>query len=50
MHDITVLDSNIGAGAMIGVAGSAEYKHHASSIYDMYIYGETESPNCPSAN
>lgn len=47
MHDITVLDSGIGAGAMLGVGGSAEYRPHSSYVYDMTFYGESDSPSCP---
>lgn len=50
MHSVTVADAHIGAGAMISVNGAAEYKHHASYVYDSIFYGYTISPDCPDEN
>jgi len=50
MHDITVLDSVIGAGAMASTASSRQYNFHASYLYDSVFYGTTVSPDCPSDN
>jgi hypothetical protein len=47
MHDITVLDSVIGAAAMASVSSSLEYLEHSSNMYDCTFFGETESPDCP---
>lgn len=47
MHSVTVLDSNIGAGAMAAVDGAAEYKNHESHLYDSVFYGYSDSPDCP---
>jgi len=47
MHDVVVLDSAIGAGAMAAVDGKAEYKFHASYLTDSVFYGTTDSPDCP---
>lgn len=47
MHDVVVLDSGIGAGAMAAVDGKKEYKFHASYLTDSVFYGTTESPDCP---
>jgi len=47
MHSVTVADAKIGAGAMAAVDGAAEYKHHASYLYDSVFYGATVSPDCP---
>jgi len=47
MHDIVVLDSAVGAGAMIAAVGKAEYQSHASYLTDSVFYGKTISPDCP---
>jgi len=47
MHSVTVLDSNIGAGAMVSVDGVGDYKEHSSHLYDSVFYGATDSPDCP---
>jgi hypothetical protein len=47
MHSITVIDSKIGAGAMVAVDSATEYVEHESHVYDSTFYGYSDSPDCP---
>jgi len=46
MHDIIVLDSKIGAGAMCAAIPGKEMQLHTSNLYDSVFYGKTISPDC----
>jgi hypothetical protein len=47
MHSVTVIDANIGAGAMASVDGASEYNEHTSHLYDSVFYGRSVNPDCP---
>jgi len=47
MHSVTVIDSKIGAGAMVSAKGAGEYLEHSSNMYDSVFYGSSDSPDCP---
>lgn len=47
MHDVTVIGSNIGAGAMTSAVGKNEYSLHESFLQDSIFYGSSVNPDCP---